>query len=114
MDLDVTFLIDLITPVADWLQRFLYEIGLAMVSTLFAIYGSNILGFIKKQIGGVQPFLRLTLFIIICAFGFAFLTSFLTPLLFGLLHQVEVIWLPLIILILFYIIGLLARHKGLI
>ncbi|VAW47485.1 hypothetical protein MNBD_GAMMA04-675 [hydrothermal vent metagenome] len=110
--MDLTFLIDLISPFAEWLQGYLYEIGLAMVSTLLIIYGSDILGFIKKQIGGVQPFLRLTLFIIICAFGFAFLTSFLTPLLFGLLHKVDVIWLPLIVLVSFYLIGFLAQKKG--
>ncbi len=110
--MDLALLIDFISPIAEWLQDYLYEIGLAMVSTLLVIYGSDILGLIKKQIGGVQPFLRLTLFIIICAFGFAFLTSFLTPLLFGLLHQVDVIWLPLIVLISFYLIGFLARKKG--
>ena len=85
-----------------------------MVSTLLVIYGSNILGVIKKQIGGVPPFLRLTLFIIFCAFGFIFLTSFLTPLTIGVLHHVEVIWLPLIILVTFYIIRFLARKKGVI
>jgi len=110
--MDFTPLIDFALPIADWLQGYLYEIGLAMVSTLLVIYGSDILGFIKKQIGGVQPFLRLTLFIIFCAFGFAFLTSFLTPLITGLLYQIETIWLPLIILVTFYIIGLLARKKG--
>ncbi len=110
--MDVSFFIDFITPIATWLQGYLYEIGLAMSSTLLIIYGSDILGFIKKQIGGVQPFLRLTLFIIICAFGFAFLTSFLIPLIFGLLHKIDIIWLPLIIVVSFYIIGFLARRKG--
>jgi len=110
--MDFTPLIDFILPIAKWLQSYLYEIGLAMVSTLLVIYGSDILGLLKKQIGGVQPFLRLTLFIIFCAFGFAFLTSFLTPLITGLLHQIDVIWLPLIIVFTFYAIGFLARKKG--
>ncbi len=110
--MDVTPLIDFILPIAQWLQEYLYEIGLAMVSTLLVIYGNDILGLIKKQIGGVQPFLRLTLFILFCGFGFALLTSFFTPLLIGLIQQVDLVWLPLIVLITFYFIGFLARKKG--
>lgn len=110
--MDLSFLTDFIITIGQWLKTYLHEIGLAMVSTLLVIYGNQILALIKKQIGGVQPFLRITLFIVFCAFGFAFLTAFLTPLIIGSLLEVDVIWLPLIVIVSFYIIGFLAQRKG--
>ncbi|GKT12980.1 MAG: hypothetical protein ISEC1_P1972 [Thiomicrorhabdus sp.] len=110
--MDLSFLADFIEPIADWVNGYLYEIALAMISTLLVIYGDKILALIKKQIGSLKPFLRITLFVVFCSFGFALLTTFLTPLIVAFIQDIDSIWSPLVVLILFYIIGWLAQKRG--
>lgn len=112
--MDLSFITDLITLTSDWMKSYLNEIVLSMVATLLVIYGNDIMLFFKKQIGGLKLFLRITLFVAFCAFGFAFLTSFLTPLMSQTIGQVDKLWLPFIVIASYYLIGLAAQKKGMI
>lgn len=109
--MDLSLLHDWIMPISNWLNQYLYEIGLSMVSTLLVIYGDKILAIFKQQIGSVRPVLKITLFVLFCAFGFAFITSFLTPVVVSTIQKVDAIWLPFIVVISFYVIGLLAQKR---
>ena len=112
--MDLSFIVDLINSLSSLMKTHLNEIVLSMVATLLVIYGNDILLFIKKQIGSLKLFLRITLFVIFCAFGFAFLTSFLTPLISQTVSQVDAMWLPLVVIVTYYILGIAAQRKGLI
>lgn len=106
------YVIDAVTTVSGWMRPYLSEIGLSMAATLLVIFGDDIVNFLKKQIGSLKFFLKLTLFILFCAFGFAFLTSFVTPLLVRQLASVPNLWLAPMIILIFYGIGLLAQKKN--
>lgn len=110
MDALVTYL----TALSQGIRPYLPEIGLSMTATLLVIYGNDLTQFVKKQIGSLKFFMRVTLFIIFCAFGFALLTSYLTPLIMGWLAQVEDLWLFLAVLAAYYGLGYLAHRKGMI
>jgi len=105
------YLIDAVSTVSGWMRPYLSVIGLSMAATLLVIFGEDITGFLKKQIGSLKFFLKLTLFILFCAFGFAFLMSFVTPLIVRQLASVPNLWLAPIIILIFYGIGLLAQKK---
>lgn len=112
--MDLTFVTDLLITLAGWMKPYLSEIGLSMVATLLVIYGENIVAGFKRQLGSLQFFLKITLFVLFCAFGFAFLTSIATPFLTGLMRDLDDVWLPVVIISVFYLIGLGAQKKGMI
>ncbi len=105
------YIIEAVSTVSGWMRPYLSEIGLSMVATLLVIFGSDITDFIRKQIGSLKFLLKLTLFVLFCAFGFAFLTSFVTPLLVGFMAKTPDLWLAPLVIVLFYGIGLLAQKK---
>lgn len=112
--MDFTFVTDLLSTVAGWMKPYLSEIGLSMAATLLVIYGDNIMSAFKKQIGAMQFFLKITLFVLFCAFGFAFITSFVTPVVVNALREINDVWLPVAVIGGFYLIGLGAQKKGMI
>lgn len=112
--MDLTFVTDDLSVVAGWMKPYLNQIGLSMAATLLVIYGDNITKMVKTQIGSLQMFLKITLFVVFCAFGFALITSFITPLLVGLLRDIHDAWLPVIVVGGFYLLGLGAQKKGMI
>ena len=112
--MDLTFVTDFLSTLSSWMKPYLNEIGLSMAATLLVIYGNNITAAFKKQIGGMQFFLKVTLFVLFCAFGFAFITSFVTPFLMNLLRDINDVWLPVVIISAFYLLGLGAQKKGMI
>jgi hypothetical protein len=111
---DLSFIVDLINSLSSWMKTYLNQIILSMVATLLVIYGNDIMLFFKKQIGSLKLFLRISLFVAFCAFGFTFLTSFLTPLISQTVGRVDSIWLPLVVIASYYLLGLAAQRKGLI
>lgn len=112
--MDITFITDFLTTMAGWMKPYLNEIGLSMAATLLVVYGDNIVSVFKKQLGSLQFFLKITLFVLFCAFGFAFLTSIATPFFTNLMRDIDDIWLPVVIVAGFYLIGLGAQRKGMI
>ncbi len=112
--MDLSFIVDLINSLSSLMKTYLNEIVLSMVATLLVIYGNDILFFVKKQIGSLKIFLRISLFVAFCAFGFAFLTSFLTPLISQTVGQVDALWLPIVVIASYYLLGVAAQRKGLI
>lgn len=112
--MEANFITDFLAMVSSWVRPYLGEIGLAMMATLLVIYGENITAMLKKQIGGLQFFLRVTTFVLFCAFGFTFLANYLTPLVTDLLASTGDTWLGIAVIGTFYFIGILAQRKGVI
>lgn len=108
------FILDILNTTSGWMREYMSAICLSMIATLLTIFGNDINLLIKKQIGSLQFFLRVTLFVIFCAFGFAFLTSFLSPLLVNFLSGLDDIWVTICVIGIFYLIGIIAQKKGMI
>lgn len=107
------FFNDLILQLSAWMKGYLNEIVLSIVASLLVIYGDNIMRVLREQLGGLKLFLRFTLFVLFCAFGFSFLTSIASPFISNWLAQAPPVFLPLIIVMIYYFIGYLAQRKGL-
>lgn len=105
---------DLLVQLSSWMKGYLPQIVLSMVATLLVIYGDNILQVVKQQIGSLKVVLRITLFILFCAFGFGFITSIAAPFLSNWLAQADAALLPFIIVFIYYLLGYLAQRKGMI
>lgn len=103
---------DLILQLSAWMKSYLNEIVLSLVATLLVIYGNDIMNIVKQQIGSLKLFLRFTLFIVFCAFGFSFLTSVASPFIGKWIAMADPVFLPLIIVLLYYLVGYLAMRKG--
>lgn len=110
--METNFLTDFLVMLSSWVRPYLSEIGFAMMATLLVIYGNDITAVLKKQIGGLQFFVRLTVFILFCALGFALLANYLTPMLTDLLASTGDVWLGVAVIGAFYVIGLLAQRRG--
>lgn len=103
---------DLILAISSWMKSYLNQIVLSLVATLLVIYGDNIMRMVKQQIGSLKLFLRFTLFVAFCAFGFSFLTSVAAPYIGKWLAMADPVLLPLIIVFLYYLVGYLALRNG--
>lgn len=106
--------VDVLVLLSGYIRPYLHEIGLSMTATLLVIFGNDITAFVRSQIGSLKYFMRLTLFILFCAVGFALLTSFVTPFVISMLAKVDDLWLFIAVLATYYFIGFLAQRKGLI
>jgi len=108
----IGWLNDLILQISAWMKGYLNEIVLSIVATLLVIYGDAIMRVVKQQIGSLKLFLRFTLFVAFCAFGFSFLTSMATPFIGGWLAHADPILLPFIVVLIYYLVGYMALRKG--
>ncbi len=108
----VGWLNEIVLHISSWMKGYLNEIVLSIVATLLVIYGDDIMRLVKQQIGSLKLFLRFTLFVLFCAFGFSFLTSIATPFVSGWLASANPVLLPFVILLVYYLIGYLAQRKG--
>ncbi|MDX1796740.1 MAG: DUF3392 domain-containing protein [Hydrogenovibrio sp.] len=114
MDPVLEFAIKMLETLSGWVRPYLSEIGLSMAATLLVIFGDDMISFVKSQIGSLGYFLRLTLFVLFCAIGFAFITSFLTPVVIGWFAHISNLWLGVSVIASYYLIGFLAQRKGMI
>lgn len=106
------FLNDILLQVSSWMKGYLNEIVLSIVATLLVIYGNAIMDFVKQQIGSLKLFLRISLFVAFCAFGFSFITSVASPFISNWMAQANPALLPFIVLLAYYLLGYLAQRKG--
>lgn len=102
---------DILSATAGWVNPHMGEIVFAMIASLLIIYGDLITGITKKMTARFNFFVRVTVFVLVAAFGFTLIASFLTPLLADLLSSTGK-WVFFAVLGLFYIIGILAQKRG--
>ena len=108
----LAWLNDILLHLSSWMKGYLNQIVLSMVTTLLVIYGDTILNSVKKQIGSLKLFLRITLFVAFCAFGFSFITSVASPFISSWLSQASPELLPFVVILSYYLLGYLAQRKG--
>jgi hypothetical protein len=111
--MDLTGLLnDAILEIASWMKDYSNEIVLSIVATLLVIYGDAIMKLVKRQIGGLNKFVKISIFIGFCGFGFSFLTGFASPIVSDWLASIDSILLPFVVVSIFYILGYLAQRKS--
>lgn len=106
--------LDWITVVSQWMRPHLSAIAMAMVATLLVIFGQGLTQLIKMQIGKYNFWVKLSLFVVISAFGFSLLSEFVIPLGVTQLASLSDVWLAPVIVAIFYGIGWIAQKKQMI
>ncbi len=106
--------LDWIGLASQWMRPHLSDIGMAMIATLLVIFGHNMTQLLRLQIGRYHFAVKITLFVVFSAFGFALLTKFAAPLLTAQLASISDDWLAPIVVAIFYGIGWIAQKKQMI
>ncbi|GAB3483223.1 DUF3392 domain-containing protein [Marinomonas epiphytica] len=96
---------------AYFIQPYLSDIALALVATCLVIYGDKINAFIKRQVSSWVFVARIMAFILMCTFGYGFLTLWGQPIVLWTLLQIDLVYRPVSVLICFSILGFLAERK---
>ena len=102
---------DMLVTFSGWMNDHLFTISMAMAAAVLIIYGADINRFIKRHIKGYPFFVRLIVFISVCAVGYSFLTFLLGALLKGFFSSLNGVYLSPVVTILFIVIGVLAERK---
>jgi len=102
---------DLNLQLARHMRFNLSEIALAMVATCLVIYGNNLNNYIKSVVSSWPFIAHISVFILMCTFGYGLLTIWLQPILTTGLKQVTLSYLPLTVLAVFILLGVLAERK---
>ena len=99
----------------DWLGRqtaaYLNEICFALIATLLAIYGQDINRALRARTRHLHFALRTLTFIMLCAFGYGWLTLMVAPRLAWLVRQLPLRSIPFVVLITFVLLGMIAERK---
>ena len=104
-------LLDLIVNLSRWSRGHLYDISLAIMATLFVLFGPGLNAWVQRSIGSLNFILRTLIFVIVCAVGYGLAIVFLTPWLAkGLAHFNNFTLSPVLLLV-FFIIGILADRS---
>lgn len=93
-------------------RPYLNELGLAMMATVLVVFGNDLMLLVRKQIGGLNLILRLSLFVVFCALVFGLLMSLFTPWVMTFVADIDDLWLGVTLLIVFFVIAYLAKRRG--
>lgn len=104
-------LLDLIATLSRWSRGHLYDISLAIMATLFVLFGPGINAWVQRSIGGLNFLLRTLIFVLVCAVGYGLVIVFITPLLSQGLGQFNNYTLAPVLLLVFFLIGVLADRN---
>lgn len=108
----MSFITDFFEALAHWMRPYLGPISMAFVATILIIYGDNINKAIKQQFSGVPFLVRLSVFVALCAFGYAALTILMAKFLEVLFKGLPDAYLSPFIIVLFLLAGILAERKN--
>lgn len=97
--------------IQDYIRPNLYSISVAMIATLLVIYGNDINRGVKRLVRKYPFALRVFIFVLVCAFGYGYITLILARIVRNGLAQLNNLELILCILAAFFTLGFLAEHK---
>lgn len=103
--------LDLIATLSRWSRNHLFDISLAIMATLFVLFGPALNAWAQRNIGGLNFILRTLIFVLFCALVYGLGIIYLTPWLAkGLAHFNNYTLAPVLLLLLF-IIGVIADRN---
>lgn len=104
-------LLDLIATLSRWSRSHLYDISLAIMATLFVLFGPSLNAWVQKTISHLNFVFRTLIFVLVCAIGYGLAIVFLTPLLAQGLGYFNNYTLAPVLLLLFFLIGVIADRN---
>ena len=96
---------------AGWVAHNRYQICIAWVASLLVIYGVPIARVVKKTAKSWHFVFRILFFVIVCAFGYGWVTLFAAKQLSKQLSQLSSYWEIAVVLLAFIFLGCLAERK---
>ena len=103
--------LDLIATLSHWCRAHLHNISLAILATLFVLFGPALNAWVKNTVSSLNFFLRTLIFVLVCAVGYGLAIVFLTPWMTqGLAHLNNYSLAPVLLLI-FFLIGVIADRN---
>lgn len=104
-------LLDLIATLSHLSRSHLYDISLALMATLLVLFGPSINAWVQRSIGSLNFILRTLIFVLLCAAGYGLAIIFLTPWLAHALSYFNNYTLAPVLLLVFFIVGVLADRS---
>ncbi|MCC5856337.1 MAG: DUF3392 domain-containing protein [Idiomarina sp.] len=92
-------------------RPYLSHVGMMVVATLLVLYGSSINRAVRRQVGHYNFFFRTLVFVLLCAFGYGLLLTWLTPLLVAQLRAIPNQYLGLVVVAIVIGLGMLVERK---
>ncbi len=102
---------ELLTELGQAFRHYQYQSALAIVATLLVIFGQDINHAIRKVIVKQHFFIRITVFVFVCAFGYGLATLWLSSLLHAQLAKISDLYIVPSIIILFIFLGIYAEKQ---
>ncbi|MCG8603429.1 DUF3392 domain-containing protein [bacterium] len=102
---------DTFLSLSNWMRPYVYQISLALVTTLAVIYSSSINRSIRRQIRGLHFFMRTLIFVFVCTFGYGAAIVFVTPHISDMLRSLDRNWLAPIVVLSFLLLGVLGEKN---
>jgi hypothetical protein len=103
---------NMIEAISRWIRPHLLKIMMAFTATILIVYGGDINRRIKRAVKGLHFVIRLSIFIVLCAFGYGATTLIVGAALAGLMSQLSDLWVFPLTVLMFLAIGLLAERKS--
>lgn len=96
---------------SEWMRPHLQAIALGMVATVLVVFGNDINRWVRKCVRKYHFFVRLIIFILVCAVGYGVATVVLTKALTEILSQIGNHYLAIVVAIAFLLLGLAAEER---
>ncbi len=105
------YALDLIATLSRWSRSHLSDISLAIMATLLVLFGPAINAWVQQRIGSLNFVFRTLLFVLICAVGYGLAMVFVTPWLAKGLGYFKNYTLAPVLLLVFFVIGMIADRS---
>lgn len=97
---------------SEWMRDYLTPISMAIVATVLVIFGNDLNRWVRNMVRKFHFLIRLSVFILVCAFGYGLATIMLAKVLAELLGSISNYYLSLVVLAIFVILGLTAEKRN--
>ncbi|MCJ8320977.1 MAG: DUF3392 domain-containing protein [Colwellia sp.] len=102
-----SFLIEL----GSWFRPYQYQTAMAIIATVLVIFGNDINSAIKKLVSKQHVFVRVVIFVLVCAVGYGLLTVWLTQILAQQLSYISNLYIAPCIFFIFLVLGAYAQRQ---
>lgn len=93
------------------LRPYTSQLAMMVVATLLVLYGDRINRAVKRHVSHYHFILRTLVFVLLCAFGYGLLLTWLTPLLANALYKIPSLYLGISMVGIVLGLGVLAERK---
>lgn len=103
--------LDMIATLSRWSRGHLHDIALALMATLLVLFGPTINAWVQQRIGSLNFVFRTLLFVLLCAVGYGLAMIYVTPWLAQGLGYFNNYTLAPVLLLVFFVIGIIADRN---